>query len=142
MCFNGSVEQDWIGEWNGIYGGMFAPAIDAAKKAFGEKPSPATPALPAAAYTGAYANDYVGAATVTAEGDALVLKVGPDGKTVYPMTHFDRDLFLIYPVPGNGRHAFAGDLRDRPRRQGVGDHHRQSQRQRAWGVGEVGESSY
>ncbi len=27
--------------------------------------------------------------TVTAEGDALVLGVGPDGKAVYPMTHFD-----------------------------------------------------
>jgi CubicO group peptidase (beta-lactamase class C family) len=97
LVFKGSVEKDWIGDWNNIYGGMFGPAVDAAKKAFGEKPSPATPALPAAAYTGAYANDYVGTATVTAEGDALVLKVGPGGKTVYPMTHFDRDLFLIYP---------------------------------------------
>jgi hypothetical protein len=36
---------------------------------------------------------------VIAEGAALTLKVGPSGKTVYPMTHFDRDLFLIYPDP-------------------------------------------
>ena len=99
LVFAGSAGRDWIGEWNGIYGGMFAPAVEAAKKAFGEKPSPATPALPASAYTGAYANEYVGAATVTADGDTLTLKVGPGGKTVYPMTHFDRDLFLIYPDP-------------------------------------------
>jgi CubicO group peptidase (beta-lactamase class C family) len=97
LVFKGSVEKDWIGDWNGIYGGMFAPVIEAAKQAFGTKPTPATSALPAAAYTGNYANDYVGPASVTAEGEALTLKVGPGGKIVYPMTHFDRDLFLIYP---------------------------------------------
>ena len=99
LVFTSSAERDWIGDWNSIYAGLFGPTVEAAKKAFGTKPSPATPALQAAAYAGAYANDYVGIATVTAEGDVLTLKVGPDGKTAYPMTHFDRDLFLIYPDP-------------------------------------------
>jgi hypothetical protein len=28
-----------------------------------------------------------------------MIALGPDGRTIYPMTHFDRDLFLIYPDP-------------------------------------------
>ncbi|HEY5798502.1 MAG TPA: serine hydrolase [Bosea sp. (in: a-proteobacteria)] len=99
LAFKGDVEKDWTSAWNAIYGGLFGPAIEAAKATYGTKRSPATAALPAAAYAGAYANDYVGPATVSANGDALTLKVGPGGKTVYPMTHFDRDLFLIYPDP-------------------------------------------
>jgi hypothetical protein len=31
---------------------------------------------------------------VAAEGDGLVLKLGPDGQSVFPLTHFDRDIFL------------------------------------------------
>ena len=99
LVFTGSVEKDWTKDWNAAYASLFGPAVEAAKQTFGTKPSPASPALPAASYTGSYANDYVGVATVTAEGEQLTLKVGPDGKTVYPMAHFDRDVFLIYPDP-------------------------------------------
>lgn len=99
LVFEGVVAKDWTSDWNGIYGSLFGPAIEAAKATYGTKPTPSTPALPAAAYAGGYSNDYVGPATVTADGDALTLRVGPEGKTVYPMTHFDRDLFLIYPDP-------------------------------------------
>jgi len=97
LVFKGAVEKDWTKDWTAIYESLFGPANTAAKAAFAAKPSPATPALPAAAYAGAYANDYVGLANVTADGPALTLSIGPGGKTVYPMTHFDRDLFLIYP---------------------------------------------
>jgi hypothetical protein len=99
LVFKGAVEKDWTQDWNAIYGSLFGLAIEAAKATYAKKPAPATPALPAAAYVGTYANDYVGPATVTAEGETLTLAVGPQGNTVYPMTHFDRDLFLIYPDP-------------------------------------------
>jgi len=99
LVFEGTVTKDWTSEWNAIYGGLFSPAIEAAKATFDRPPSPATPALPTGAYSGAYANDYVGPATVTADGNALTLSVGPGGKTTYRMTHFDRDTFLIYPDP-------------------------------------------
>ena len=99
LVFEGTVTKDWTSEWNAIYGGLFSPAIEAAKATFDKPPSPGTPALPTGAYSGAYANDYVGPATVTADGNALTLSVGPGGKTTYRMTHFDRDTFLIYPDP-------------------------------------------
>jgi len=99
LVFDGAATQDWTAGWNAIYASLFGPAVEAAMATYGTPPSPSTPALPATAYAGSYTNDYVGAATVTADGEHLVLKVGPDGKTVYPMTHFDRDLFLIYPNP-------------------------------------------
>lgn len=97
LAFDGTVTRDWTSEWTAVFGGLFGPAIEAAKATFGTKPSPATPALPPDVYTGGYANDYVGQANVIADGDKLSLAVGPEGKKVYPMTHFDRDMFLIYP---------------------------------------------
>ena len=54
---------------------------------------------PAASYAGTYANDYVGEATVTADGETLTVRLGPDGATAWPLTHFDRDLFLYYDLP-------------------------------------------
>ena len=42
-------------------------------------------------------NDFIGEAVVSNEGEALVLKVGPDGARSYPLQHFDRDLFLAFP---------------------------------------------
>jgi CubicO group peptidase (beta-lactamase class C family) len=99
LVFQGSVQKDWTKEWDAIYGGLFGPAIQAAKATYGTKPTPATPPLPVAAYAGTYFNEYVGEARVTDNGGELTLAVGPDGKTAYPMTHFDRDLFLIYPDP-------------------------------------------
>ncbi len=99
LAFKGTVDRNWTESWNAAYGSLFGPAVDASKATYGTKPSAGTPALSPAAYAGAYANDYVGSATVKADGDALTLSVGPNGKTTYPMTHFDRDLFLIYPDP-------------------------------------------
>jgi CubicO group peptidase (beta-lactamase class C family) len=58
-------------------------------------PAAPAPALPAAAYTGLYANDYYGDAEVTQdEAGALVLLLGP-GKRPFELTHFDRDAFLF-----------------------------------------------
>lgn len=97
LAFAGKVESDWIAGWNTIYAGLFGPAIEATKQVFAHKPDPATPALPSAAYAGTYSNAYVGPATVKAQGEQLMLSVGPDGHKTYPMSHFDRDMFLIYP---------------------------------------------
>jgi CubicO group peptidase (beta-lactamase class C family) len=99
LVFKGSFEKDWTKEWDAIFGSLFGPAIEAAKSTYGTKPTLATPPLAVTAYAGNYFNEYVGGAKVIASGDKLTLAVGPDGKTTYPMTHFDRDLFLIYPDP-------------------------------------------
>ena len=58
-------------------------------------PADPTPAMPAAAYAGLYANDYYGDAEVTQdEAGALVLLLGP-GKRPFALSHFDRDAFLF-----------------------------------------------
>jgi CubicO group peptidase (beta-lactamase class C family) len=97
LVFTGKVEKDWTGDWNAIYAGLFGPAIQTAKKTFAQRPDLATPALPFEAYVGTYGNAYVGTGTVKAAAEALTLSVGPDGDKTYPMTHFDRDTFLIFP---------------------------------------------
>ena len=51
------------------------------------------------AYLGSYANDYIGDAKVVETDGGLALVVGPNGAKTYPMTHFDRDIFLVHASP-------------------------------------------
>lgn len=97
--FDGQPAEDYIAPWNAAYEGMFTPMIAAVQAAFGQPPDNATPALPDSAYVGSYGNAYVGAARIETGGSGLVLVLGPDGKTRYPLTHFDRDTFLYYTAP-------------------------------------------
>jgi CubicO group peptidase (beta-lactamase class C family) len=98
LVFAGSASEDWTLKWNALFVSMFGPALDAAKKTYGTPPVSATPALPAAAYEGTYANDYLGNAKVVAEGDGLTLRLGPNGEKSFALKHFDRDLFIYFPA--------------------------------------------
>lgn len=117
LVFTGAVAEDYVSHWNGLYEGLFEPAIEAAKAQFATVPDPATPALPSAAYVGTYGNAYVGTALVTDEGGQLRVAVGPDNAHVWPLTHFDRDTFISYPdaeapdVPSAVRFAIGPDGR-------------------------------
>jgi CubicO group peptidase (beta-lactamase class C family) len=118
LAFDGTVSKDWVAAWDAVYGGLFGPAIAAAQATYAQPPDPATPALPDAAYVGTYANPYVGEATVaTAGGGGLTVRVGPNAGTVWPLTHFDRDVFVYYPdaempdVPQAARFAVGPDGR-------------------------------
>jgi CubicO group peptidase (beta-lactamase class C family) len=90
---------DYITQWNAVFESLFGPAIEAAKKVYGTNPTTPSPALPLSAYTGDYANDYLGNAMVGEESGGLVLKAGTNGAKSRPLTHFDRDLFIYYPTP-------------------------------------------
>lgn len=105
LVFDGAPAADYFGPWNARYSSLFGPSIEAAKATYAKAPEPATPALPATAYAGTYANDYVGEAVVSAAADGLEVAIGPDRITVWPLTHFDRDIFLYYPD---------GEMPDRP----------------------------
>ncbi len=115
--FDGEVSRDWVATWNGAFESLFEPAMAAARAAYAAPPEPTTPALPDAAYVGTYANAYAGEAVVAAEGGGLVLRLGPDGKTVYPLRHFDRDIFLYVAdaempdFPSTARFAVGADGR-------------------------------
>jgi hypothetical protein len=99
LVFKGRVTDDWIAKWNAAYASMFAPAVEAAKKAYGARPSPTSPALADEAYEGSYANDYLGKAEIVSENGGHVLKLRPDCVRSFPLKHFDRDLFLIFAEP-------------------------------------------
>ena len=93
---DGRPSRDWVEAWNGLYDSLFgAEVIEAAGAAFAKPPENATAPLALSAYTGAYANDYVGEAVVTEEGGALMLALGPDGVKRFPLRHFDRDTFVF-----------------------------------------------
>ena len=50
--------------------------------------------------TGTYANAYLGTVSAAVEADgALMLRLGPNGARSFPLTHFNRDLFIYYPYP-------------------------------------------
>ncbi len=64
------------------------------------------PALPASAYRGIFAKDYVGPVEISGQDDALELRMGP-APQVFPLTHFERDVFtyqvdLEPPAPMTG----------------------------------------
>jgi hypothetical protein len=109
LVFKGAPTSDWTSQWNAIFDSLFGPAIEAAKKVYGTKPaSPApAPALPLAAYSGIYANEYLGDAVVAQENGLLVLKLAPNGAKSRPLTHFDRDRFIYYPTPETPEMPFA-----------------------------------
>ena len=97
LVFDGKVEKDWVKEWDDIYDGLLGPAVAAAKLTYAAASASATPALTLDAYTGRYANAYVGDAIVAEESGTLTLAIGPGAARSYAMRHFDRDLFLYFP---------------------------------------------
>jgi hypothetical protein len=99
VVFEGESSRDWTAEYNRLFDALLGPAAKAAEATYGNAPPSATPALPLAAYTGTYANEYLGTATVSEEDGGLVLRVGPEGKMVFPLEHFDRDRFTYKGTP-------------------------------------------
>jgi CubicO group peptidase (beta-lactamase class C family) len=99
QVFDGRAGEDWIAKWNQAYEGMFASVIAAAQARYGTAPALPSPALPLSAYTGRYANAYIGTATVTARRGTLWLALGPKQQAEFPLRHFERDLFTYTPWP-------------------------------------------
>jgi len=94
----GQPTRDWVAVWDNVYGGLFGPAIEAAVERYGMPPAAPLPALPVSAYAGTYANAYIGKAVVSEEAGGLKIRLGPDGRAAFPLSHFDRDLFIYRPT--------------------------------------------
>lgn len=97
LVFDGSTSRDWLSDWNALYGSLFGPAVAAARATFGNPPAKPVPELPAAAYVGIYAADYIGSAMIVDDEGRLFARLGPDAAKVLPLEHFDRDIFIYYP---------------------------------------------
>ncbi len=107
----GEVREDW---W-GLYQEAFAQIEGPTGELVGaERPPNPAPAGPLENYAGVYGNDYFGPAEVAAEGDHLLLTLGPRKVTV-PLRHWDGDTFVFTPTgeaanPGTISQArFEGD---------------------------------
>lgn len=87
----GEVRQDWRTLYADAFAGIDKPIGELA----GRQP-PANPAAarPLSSYSGNYANDYWGPATVTEIGGRLSVTVGPRPHT-YQLTHWDGDVFTF-----------------------------------------------
>jgi CubicO group peptidase (beta-lactamase class C family) len=102
---HGRLTQDWIAGWNTLYAGIGA-AFAASGEPYETAPASPSPALPASAYTGVYANDYAGPVEISGEDGALELSMGPEPR-VFALTPFERDVFTYHvdlepPAPLTG----------------------------------------
>jgi hypothetical protein len=99
LVLTGTPMRDWVAAWNEIYAPPPRPAIEAAVKRYGTPPAAPLPARPLSAYAGTYANPYIGNAVVAERDGELEIRLGPDGKAAFPLSHFDRDVFTYRPTP-------------------------------------------
>ncbi|MEU1981386.1 serine hydrolase [Nocardia sp. NPDC019395] len=89
----GEVREDW----GNLYRDAFAQVEAPTGELVGKTPPPApAPGRPLDSYAGEYGNDYFGPATVTVDGDRLMLTMGP-GKVSMPLRHWDGDTFVFTP---------------------------------------------
>ncbi|WP_084727629.1 serine hydrolase [Rhodococcoides yunnanense] len=66
-----------------------------------DPPTSAAPAKPTSAYVGTYSSPFYGPAEVVGEGDGLVLKIGKNLESSYPLTHYDADTYWFEPIGEN-----------------------------------------
>ena len=66
---------------------------------YSHRPPDISQALPLSAYTGTYANAYLGPVSAVEADGALTLRLGPNGARSFTLAHFDRDLFIYRPYP-------------------------------------------
>jgi CubicO group peptidase (beta-lactamase class C family) len=99
----GEVTRDWYPEIKPHFMGFYKPVGDLAGKV---KPTdPAKPSSPSF-YEGNYTSSYFGTATVRADGDKLVLELGPK-PIEFALDHWDGDTYALTP---RGENAPSGSL--------------------------------
>jgi CubicO group peptidase (beta-lactamase class C family) len=94
-AYLGGEPRDWAGEalprWK-----ESRTAFEARQEAFEQNRIPGTePSLPLEKYEGTYGGDLYGDATVTLEGESLVLRLLPNPDLVADLEHLHYDTFLI-----------------------------------------------
>ncbi|MDR3472048.1 MAG: serine hydrolase [Devosia sp.] len=99
QVFDGAPSRDWVKAWTDLFDAAYGPeAAAAATKVFAQAPAAPRAALPLSAYTGTYANDYLGMVAISELNGGLSLTIGEGAvNKTYPLTHFDGDIFLFYP---------------------------------------------
>ncbi|MFL5664941.1 MAG: serine hydrolase [Ktedonobacteraceae bacterium] len=99
LVLDGKVTRDWVELFRKVFSTLFAPDYGT-KVDYTKPPAHPAPALTPAAYAGTYHNDFYGEIEIAAKDGGLVLEQGPK-KTVFPMKHFDGNVFTYQPVGEN-----------------------------------------
>ena len=99
LALLGKVQYDYLSVVGPIVEAAAGPDYGTAHDYSKPAAQPGAP-LAATAYAGAYRNDFVGEIEVAAEGDNLVLRLGPN-LDAYPLRHYDRDVFAYQPTGEN-----------------------------------------
>ncbi len=97
LVHEGEPTRDWLATWNKLFDQLAAGFTSGAAQ-YAQPPATPSTALPNASYVGTYTNDYVGDIEVANENGELTLLLGPQ-QQAFPLTHYDRDVFLYYPSP-------------------------------------------
>jgi CubicO group peptidase (beta-lactamase class C family) len=105
---NGAPTVDWLSFTAGAF-----RKIDESEKPkvdYSKAPERTQPARANSFYTGNYTNSYFGPLTVAEEGGALVLAMGPAGKTTtFGLAHYDGDTFSFSSI-GENANGLAGAI--------------------------------
>ncbi|WP_230594268.1 serine hydrolase [Rhodococcoides fascians] len=96
---NGELTVDWAPFIAGQFEKMVAHGRS--ETDYENPPASTTPAREPSSYVGTYTSPFYGTAEVTAEGDELVLKLGKELQSSYPLTHYDGDTYWFEPVGEN-----------------------------------------
>lgn len=91
----GKVEKDWFSLFKQAFDAMFK-AMAGDESDYSKPPAQPLHSLPADAYAGTYRNEYFGDIKVLVKDGGLAVQLGPK-KTLYPLTHYDRDVFTYQP---------------------------------------------
>ncbi|MRG59740.1 serine hydrolase [Agromyces sp. CFH 90414] len=94
----GEVHRDWLADYGAALAHYHEPAGDLVDQ---EPPTDASAPGPLDTYTGTWSNPYFGDATVAVEGDALVVRLGPDGGYELELEPWDGDVFAFTPTGEN-----------------------------------------
>jgi hypothetical protein len=98
LAIDGTLDRGYFGPWNGLYDGLFGPAIRGGQGAVRRAARVCHRGASRSLLAGLYRNTYVGETLVEeAPGGARTLVLGPDGAIRLPLAHFDRELFVAFP---------------------------------------------
>ncbi|AYJ51651.1 serine hydrolase [Rhodococcus sp. P1Y] len=96
---NGELTVDWAPFLADIFAGIVEQGRS--ETDYANPPASAAPAKPVDAYVGTYSSPFYGPAEVVESGGELVLKIGKNLQSSYPLTHFDGDTYWFEPVGEN-----------------------------------------
>ena len=105
LALYGRSTEDWFALYKKVFSNPavlgLSPGFDYTKA-----PSSPAPALKPETYTGTYQNDFFGEISVSEQGGALAMIIGPRN-TSFPLQHYDRDTFT-YQTEGENAVGLSG----------------------------------